>query len=129
MPLEYVQDDARRLVRMTMRDPVSLEERVAALERKFADGAWAYGLLIDARGLATAANPAFVRAFRSRVADLVAAYGPRGPIAIVAKASSTISAAQMFVILGRDPTETIEVFWDLDEALRWLDERMGNQTL
>jgi hypothetical protein len=35
----------------------------------------------------------------------------------------------MFVILGRDPTETIEVFWDLDEALRWLDERMGNQTL
>jgi hypothetical protein len=56
-----------------------------------------------------------MRSFVARVLELIAAHGPRGPIAIVAKDSGAISSAQMYLFFG-GKTESLEVFWDLQDA-------------
>jgi len=47
MPLHYAQDDARRRVRMTVTEPFTLADLIAAVERQLADRAWRYGLVIQ----------------------------------------------------------------------------------
>jgi hypothetical protein len=104
---------------------VRVANLVASVERQFADGAWSYGLLVDGRGLSDRATPTEVREFVSRVRELTAAYGPRGPVAFVARKSEVIGAAQIDNFLG-GKTAFVEVFWDIDDALHWLDERMAH---
>ena len=122
MPLEYVRDDTRRRIRITLTDPVAVADLVASVERQLADRAWSYGLLVDGRGLSDRAKPTDVREFVSRVREQTAAHGPRGPVAFVARKSEVIGAAQIYNFLG-GKTEFVEVFWDIDDAQRWLDER------
>ena len=57
------------------------------------------------------------------VRELIAAHGPRGPVAVVVRESSPISSAQMDVFGHK--TECIDVFWDVDDAQQWLDERLA----
>ena len=63
-----------------------------------------------------------MRLFASRLRKLVAAEGPRGPIAIVTQKSAAVSA-QMYHFFG-GKTESFGVFWDLEDAHQWLDERL-----
>jgi hypothetical protein len=65
-----------------------------------------------------------MRAFVAGVRELIVAHGPRGPVAVVAREGGAISSAQMYNIFG-GKTESIEVFWDLDDAEQWLDERLA----
>jgi hypothetical protein len=44
---------------------------------------------------------------------------------VVAREAGAISSAQMYNIFG-GKTESIEVFWDLDDARQWLDERLAH---
>ena len=53
MPVQYARDDAKGRITLTVSDPLTLEERIAAVERQLADGAWRYGLIIDARTMAS----------------------------------------------------------------------------
>jgi hypothetical protein len=124
MPLKYLRDDTRRRIRITLTDPVSVADLIASVERQFADGDWSYGLLVDGRGLLDTAKPTDVREFVSRVRELIAAHGPRGPVAFVARKSGVIAAAQLSNFLG-GKAAFVEVFWDVDDALQWLDERMA----
>jgi hypothetical protein len=64
------------------------------------------------------------QALASHISALVAAHGPRGPIAVVSRDASTIGAAHRHVVLT-GKMETIEVFWDWDEGERWLDGRLA----
>ena len=61
--------------------------------------------------------------FTSRLRELVAVAGSRGPVAVVTQKSAAVSA-QMYRFFG-GKTESFEVFWDLEDAHQWLDERMG----
>jgi hypothetical protein len=125
MPVHYVQDDARRQIRITVTEPTTVVDLIGSVERQLADGAWRYGSLVDARAPLVPPAPGVMQAFAVRVAELAAAHGPRGPIAVVARDPRTISAAQRLAFsAGR--VESIEVFWDLDDAQRWLDECAEN---
>jgi hypothetical protein len=123
MSLEYVCDDTKRRIRITLSEPFTFDDLVASVERQFADGAWRHGLLIDTRAPSHTPLPSEIRSFASRIAALVAVHGPRGPIAIVAKTASAVSSAQLAAFFGR--VESIEVFWDLDDAEQWLDEQFS----
>ena len=124
MPIQYVTDDASRRIRVTLTDPLTVAELIASVERQLADGAWRYGLLVDARGTFPAPRPVDMRSFAARIRELVATHGPRGPIAIVARESGAIIGAHMYVFLSGN-TESIEVFWDVDDARQWLDGRIA----
>jgi len=121
MPVQYARDDAKRRLTLTVSDPLTLEERIAAVERQLADGAWRYGLIIDARTMASfTPQVTDMQAAASRLAELVAAHGPRGPVALVSRQPAVIGASAMHNSLGVK-TPGIQVFWDLDDAQTFLD--------
>jgi hypothetical protein len=120
MPIDYVRDDRRRRIRLLARDPITVEDGFAVLARQVADGAWHYGMLVDVR-LATLQigdNPAFL----ARVQELEVDHGPHGPVAVVTRKPANIAAAKGYAMQSA-PTASLEVdvFWDMDDAERWLD--------
>ena len=119
MPLRYVQDDAGHRIKVTVTDPITARDLHAMVERQFAEGAWMYSMMVDARTLANPPTADDIRAILVRVLELTAVQGPRGPIAFVARQSAAISAAQKYVHFGGSQ-ECFEVFWDLTEAEHWL---------
>jgi hypothetical protein len=123
MPFHYRRDDARRRITLTLTDPLTVTELVATAERQVADGGWQYALLVDARATFVALEPMNMLLFVSRLRELVAVKGPRGPVAVVTQKSAAVSA-QMYRFFG-GKTESFEVFWDLEDANQWLDERIG----
>jgi hypothetical protein len=126
MPYQYARDDAARRIKITLTDPLTVVERIAAVEQQVADDAWRYGTLIDARHLAVyAPKPKEMQAVVARVAEFVAEYGPRGPVAVVSNRAAVISAGQMYNHFG-GKRNAVEVFWDLDEARKFLDQQDAN---
>ena len=121
MPVKYVRDDAKRRITLTASDPLTVEERIGAVEHQLADGAWSYGLIIDARSMASfTPQLSEMQAAASRLAELVDAHGPRGPVALVSRQSSLIGASAMHNSLGVR-TPGVQVFWDMDDARTFLD--------
>jgi len=126
MPYQYARDDTARCIRITLTDPLTVAERIAAVEQQVADDAWRYATLIDARYLAVY-KPKLteMQAVVARVAEYVAEYGPRGPVAIVSNRANVIGAGQMYNHFG-GKGNAVEVFWDLDEARIFLDQPAAN---
>jgi hypothetical protein len=124
MSLHYFRDDLRRRIKITLTSPVSVAELFESLERQFAENAWRFGVLADARLMSRALEIDDIRVLVSLVRAFVAAHGPRGPVAFVARQSQVISAGQLYRMFGGEP-DSLEVFWDLQEAERWLDEQMA----
>jgi hypothetical protein len=124
MPIHYARDDVRRRIRITLTGPLTLADLIASVERQLAEGNWLDGLLVDARATFPAPPPSDMRLFASHVLKLIATHGPRGPIAVVARDASAIASAQLYLFFG-GKTESIEVFWDLDDALQWLEQRLA----
>jgi hypothetical protein len=124
MPVQYLLDDTQRRIRLVLSDPITVAELLGSVERQLADGAWSYGTLVDARIPFPAPRSSDMESFVSGVRELIAAHGPRGPVAVVARESGPISSAQMFLFFG-GKTDAIVVFWDLEDARQWLDERLA----
>jgi len=120
MPFDYTRDDDRRRIRLFARDPISVSDVQAVLARQVADRAWRYGLLIDVR-LATLRvndNPTFL----ALVQQLEALHGPHGPVAVVTRKPANIAAAKAYAMQSAPtPAMEVDVFWDSDDAERWLD--------
>ena len=120
MPFQHVRDDTTRRVTLTLLDPLTVDERIAAIEYQLADDAWRYGLLIDARSIAPyTPHLSDMQRTTSRLAELVALHGPRGPVAIVSRESGVIGASAMHNVLCVNTP--VQVFWDIDEARKFLD--------
>ena len=124
MPNRSTRDDAKRRYSLTITEPVTALDVMTSVDRQLADGAWQYGLLVDNRTPFSPPSLIELQSFVARVLDLVDQHGPRGPIAIVARESGQIGTAQMYLFFG-GKTESIEVFWDLDDAQQWLDDQMA----
>jgi hypothetical protein len=121
MPVQYLRDDAKRRLTIVVSDPLTVEERIAAVEHQLAVGAWRYALIIDARNMASfTPQLTEMQAAASRLGELVAEHGPRGPVALVSRQSSVIGASAMHNSLGVK-TPGVQVFWDMDDARNFLD--------
>ena len=124
MPFQFDRDDGNRRFKITITDPIDLAELMAVPDRQLAEGAWQYGMLVDARAMSISAPSTDVRMIVSRVRELVAVHGPRGPIAFVARQAAAIGSAHLYTLLG-GKTDLLEVFWDMADAKQWLDEQMA----
>jgi hypothetical protein len=128
MPYQYLRDDSAHRITITVSDPLTLTERIGAVEHQLADGAWSYGVLVDARNLAPfTPGRDDMRAVVDRIAELVAAHGPRGPVVIVSAKSSVIGSGQLYNLLEKI-NEPLEVFWNMDDARRALDRLCDERT-
>jgi hypothetical protein len=114
----------KRRITVAVTGPFTTSDLVGVVEHQLSAGAWRYGLIIDARDPLILPPMSDFRALASRVSELIAEHGPRGPIAVVSRDASTIGAAHRHVLLT-GKIETIEVFWDWDDGQRWLDGRLA----
>jgi hypothetical protein len=120
MPFTYERDDQRRLISVTMRDPMTFEETLSVVDRQLADGAWSYSLLYDARVMISHATPADARRLLDHVEQLAAEHGPRGPVALVTRDPAVIAAVQRYAFSASKTNIDVQVFWDVDDAEAWL---------
>jgi hypothetical protein len=125
MPLHYVRDDVKRRIGIALTEAVTVDELIETVERQLVDGAWAYGVLVDGRAMRDLPKPKDIQAFVACVRELVAVHGPRGPMAFVSSESGVFSTAEMYLFLG-GKTDALEVFGDIADAQRWLDELRGD---
>jgi hypothetical protein len=121
--VNYTRDDEHRRVRATFVGSVSLPELIAIVDRQLSEGAWTYGMLYDVRSMADAPSSDDSRALLAHVRQLVSEHGPRRPVAVVARSSAMVGTAQMYAYRAGDDL-SFEVFWDTEDAERWLDQQM-----
>jgi hypothetical protein len=117
---DYIRDDERRVIRVTIRERHGAEELMAIVDRQAGEGTWTYGMLYDLRALQTAIPREDAALVSDHVATHVDAHGRRGPVAIVTRHADGIGSAQRYAIDGAKHGVTVQVFWDLDEAEAWL---------
>ena len=81
MPIIYERDDERRLITVTVTEPVSVDDILGAIDRQAAEDTWEYALLRDQRGLTQVSTEADLQ----QMADHIRAAGrgrARGPVGI-----------------------------------------------
>jgi hypothetical protein len=125
---EYIRDDARRRIRINVRDALTGADIIALVDRQASEGTWSYGVLYDMRAV-KGAPPSNVetRAVADHVWTRVARYGPRGPVAIVTRAVDMVAVGHMYgYLLGTTVPFELETFRELDAAERWLDQQAAN---
>jgi hypothetical protein len=125
MPIEYRQDDSRRIVVATSSGRVTLDDVLATIDRQASDGAWTYGVLFDARGSDAAPNAADLLALVKHVGFLTTKHGPRGPVAFVAAAAALEKQGRKYASLGALTALDVRIFAELADAERWLKHMLG----
>lgn len=119
MPLSYTRDDTARRIRITSAPPVTADEVIAAIDRQVSEGTWQYSVLADLR-LAFVPPPEVARII-VHLQEMTERHGPASPVAFVARDATAIGSAHKF---GRNTIDLgigVQIFWDLDEAVQWLD--------
>ena len=113
----YMRDDVRRRIRITVRQTLRPEDTVEIIDRQVRENAWVYPMLYDLRAIHADTPKAEVGALADYVREKVALHGARGPVAVVTRQIEMIAMARMYEAwVGF----RVEVFWDIDEAERWL---------
>ena len=118
---DYVRDDHRRRIRVTVRAQMTRRDWLAIIDRQASDGTWSYGLLYDFRQMMEPVPREDAEAAALRVRQHVLGKGPRGPLAVVAERPDVLSRSEGYGFLHKRSGIRLEVFWDVEEAERWLD--------
>ena len=124
MHVEFVLDDVRLIVRVTVSGPFDPEGIVALLERQLEERAWGYGVLFDMRTVDVQPTSADL----TRISSTIASMGgdvKRGPAALVVREGEQYARACAYLALGVRRGREIDVFRHADEAEEWLRERLG----
>lgn len=122
-PFTYVRDDTRRRIRVTARGTLARADFIAIVDRQAVEHTWSYALVYDLRMMPAAGTRDDADAVAAHVFRYLIAEGPRGPVAAVTTSASMIAAAQVYAFIAARAGVEVQVFWDLDEADRWIDER------
>jgi hypothetical protein len=120
---DYVRDDGRRRIRIKAHQPLQGNDLIAIVDRQVREDAWAYGMLYDLRAVSGATPKGDLREVADHVLAYVTLHGARGAVALVTRTVDMIGTGQMYAFLGARAGIKVEVFWDLAEAERWLDEQ------
>jgi hypothetical protein len=122
MPITYERDDARRRIIVTLAGAVTLEDLLGIVDRQASEGAWACGLLYDARRVAKeqAGTPEEVRRVFHHVSAHASERGPRGPVAIVTDNPADYALLRIYSTRIARAEMAVEVFRDPGDAERWL---------
>src|SRR5262245_18323858 len=118
---DYVRDDRRRCIRVTVRAKMTRRDWLAIIDRQASEGTWSYGLLYDFRQMMEPVSREDTEAAALRVRQHALGKGPRGPLAVVAEQPDVLSRSEGYGFLHKRSGIRLEVFWDVEEAERWLD--------
>lgn len=121
---DYIRDDVRRRIYITAHGVLSADDLMGIVDRQMREKTWKYSMLYDLR-----AHKGITRGDVIMVAEHVRTYvdrfGSRGPVAVCARTMEMQGAGHRYAIESTKFGLNVEVFADLREAERWLDEQ-GN---
>ncbi len=118
----YACDAGARIIRVVARQTLTVDDVVGIIDRQIGEERWSFGILYDLRRVEAALSKEDAARVAEHASSMGAAHGPRGPVALVASAK-LVGARAVYAIRTRR-TQHVEVFWDPDEAQRWLTERL-----
>jgi hypothetical protein len=120
MPIEYRIDHEKRVVTITGRGRVVLQDLLDCMDVVVAQDAMSYPKLIDARDAVADWSDDDVMVLGA-YARAYAFYDPRGPVAAVATDHNTIEYLRRFINLATGD-RPIRLFASLEKAREWLDQ-------
>jgi hypothetical protein len=120
MSVNYLRDDARRLIRVTVTGPIALEDFIAVMDRQITEGVWSYGVLYDLSAMAWVPSSADIAATVEAVTRRGRLHGRRGPVALVTQIPVNVGMGRMYEIRDEAAGLDVQVFATVDAAERWL---------
>ena len=123
LPFDYVRDDARRRITVAARAPLRPDDFLRVIDRQAQEQTWSYGLLYDLRALSAPLSRGEYDELAADVFRHVATLGPRGPVAVVTASANLIGAVQLYAFILERGGVNVQVFWDVTEAERWLEDQ------
>jgi hypothetical protein len=124
--LHYMRDDARRRIRIVMRELAPTADLLANVNRQLAEGVWTHGTIYDLRAVRGAPSLADAIAAARHVGRLVQSHGRRGPVAIITCSMEMVAVAHAYAIDGALGGQPVEVFQDVDDAEYWVAHHLGD---
>jgi hypothetical protein len=119
MPIGYERDDRRRLIRVSVTEPHSIDDLLGVIDQQAADEAWTYAMLYDCRSLTKGSSEDDLQRIAGRVKDLSAAR-PRGPVGLAIRPHPALfQAGLLYVRLTRE-LMTVEVLLTSKQIDDWL---------
>ena len=123
MPITLEIDNDRQCATFAMAGPFDANEVLQSLERQRNEGAWSYAVLFDTRRMTDSPTLDQVKHLFSVTGQPGPASEMRGPLALLATDAALYSMACAYMALG-GATRKIEVFRELADAERWLDQHL-----
>jgi len=127
MPLDFEHDDQRRLVTITVTEPYSPEDLVAAIERLAHEDLWEYAAFYDLRGTTRLPNEGDLE----QIADRVKAVGSgreRGPVGIAIRAQPALFLASLTYTHLTKEFMVVEVLLTSAQVDAWMARNAQRRT-
>ncbi len=118
----YACDAGTRIIRVVAQQTLTVDDVLGIIDRQVAEGRWSFGILYDLRRVDAALSKEESARVAQHAGTKEAANGPQGPVALVT--STRLVAPRAAYAIRMKRTIRVEVFWDPDEAQRWLTERL-----
>jgi hypothetical protein len=118
----YTCDAEARIIRVVAQQTLTVDEAISIINRQVTEGRWRFGTLYDLRRVDAAMTKEDISRVAEYAGPIEVTNGPRGPVALV-PSRKLIAPLAAFKIRARSAMQT-EVFWDIDEAQKWLAERL-----
>jgi hypothetical protein len=119
MPIDYQRDDRRRLITVTLTDPVSFHDLTDQTDRQWAEDAWDYAILYDSRGTSTVRPPDEIQ----RLIDHTRSVGgerPRGPVGVAIPPRPDLLRQGLELADRAGPVRDIEILLNETQISSWL---------
>ena len=123
MPITRVIDRLRRRLTVHSEGHVTFEDIRGHMENRAEEGLIGYDQIFDARDAVLDLTGDQMRTLAWSTTRVVAGGVPYGCMAFVTNDATSFGMARMFGMLTEDSGLPVQVFYDIDEAERWLDAR------
>jgi hypothetical protein len=125
MPLVYERDDHRRLIIVTVSEPVMLDDILGVVERQAADDTWGYAMLYDLRSVKDSSVLSHLQQISNRVKGLGGGR-QRGPVGIaLLPRPNLFLAGLMYGELTRE-FMSVEMMLTATQLEAWLSRNARN---
>ena len=119
MPISSTVDHQRRLITHTQTDPTTFEDMRAAIDRQWADQAWAYAVLWDARALAAVPSMSDLGKLAVYINTFASGH-TRGPVGIFIAPSADTVRTGIEYVASSGRARDLEVLLNQGQADAWL---------
>ena len=119
MPIDYQRDDRRRLITVTLTEPVSFDELLCQTDRQWAEHTWEYAVLYDTRATVHRFPAGELQQLVNRT-QAVGGERPRGPVGVAIPTRPDRYASGLALSTLGGPLRDIEILLNLSQIDAWL---------